>query len=68
MSFNEFINNFRIDYSRNLLLKEENILIKEVYTEAGFKNRNTFSLLFKEKFGMSPSEFRDCANEDKKEK
>lgn len=68
MSFNEFINNFRIDYSRSLLLKEENILIKEVYTEAGFKNRNTFSLLFKEKFGMSPSEFRDCANEDKKEK
>ncbi len=68
MSFNEFINNFRIDYSRNLLLKEENILIKEVYTEAGFKNRNTFSQLFKEKFGMSPSEFRDCANEDKRKR
>ena len=68
MSFNEFINNFRIDYSHNLLLKEENILIKEVYTEAGFKYRNTFSQLFKEKFGMSPSEFRDCANEDKRKR
>ncbi|QIK55187.1 AraC family transcriptional regulator [Dysgonomonas sp. HDW5B] len=65
MSFNEFINNFRIDYARDLLLNEDNILIKEVYTEAGFKNRNTFSQLFKEKFGMSPSEFRECANEEK---
>lgn len=65
MSFNEFINSFRIDYARNLLLNEEDILIKEVYTEAGFKNRNTFSQLFKERFGMSPSEFRDCADEER---
>lgn len=64
MTFNEFINSFRIEYARNLLLSEENVLIKNVYTEAGFNNRNTFAQLFKEKYGMSPSEFRDCANEE----
>lgn len=64
MSFNVFINRLRIDYARDLLLNEKDILIKNVYTEAGFNNRKTFSLLFKERFGMSPSEFRACANEE----
>jgi AraC-like DNA-binding protein len=64
MSFNEFINNFRIDHARDLLLNEDNIMIKKVYTDSGFISRSTFSILFKEKFGMTPSEFRDCANQE----
>jgi AraC-like DNA-binding protein len=64
MSFNEFINNFRVDYARDLLLSGQNLTIKKIYTEAGFNSHSTFSILFKEKFGMTPSEFRNCARED----
>jgi AraC-like DNA-binding protein len=66
MTFNEFINNFRINYARDLLLSGDNIMIKKVYTDAGFNSRSTFTILFKEKFGMTPSEFRDCVNEETK--
>jgi AraC-like DNA-binding protein len=64
MSFNEFINTFRIDYARDLLLSDPNMTIRKIYMDAGFKSHNTFSILFKDKFGMTPSEFRNCAKED----
>jgi AraC-like DNA-binding protein len=64
MSFSEFINNFRLEYARDLLLSPENLMIKQIYTDAGFNNRSSFALLFKEKFGMTPSEFRDCVKEE----
>ena len=64
MTFNEYINNLRLDYARNILANKSNILIKTIFREAGFSNRNTFSQLFKDRYGLSPSEFRDCAKSE----
>lgn len=66
MSFNEFINDFRLNYAQILLQSDESIQIKEAFLRAGFSNRNTFSRLFRIKFGMSPSEFKACVVEEAK--
>ena len=36
--------------------------IDEVATASGFAVRRTFSRLFKEKFGLTPTEFREAAS------
>jgi len=40
------------------LLKESNLSIKEITSEIGYNDQNYFSRLFKNKFGLSPSDFR----------
>ena len=52
---NEFIRNYRLDYSLNLL-KNKNIKISQVAYEVGFSDEKYFSRRFKERFGFSPSE------------
>lgn len=66
MSFNEFINDLRLDYVQEQLLNEDNVMIKEIYLDSGFNSRSTFTRLFRAKYGMTPTEFRECAVEDKK--
>ena len=52
---NEFIRNYRLDYSLNLL-KNKDIKISQVAYEVGFSDEKYFSRRFKERFGFSPSE------------
>lgn len=66
MSFPEFINNYRLKHACKLLLNKKNLRIKEVYLDSGFNNRTTFTRLFREKYGMTPSEFKQCADNDLK--
>lgn len=43
------------------LLKDNSLSIKEISAEVGFNDQNYFSRTFRNKFGMTPTEFRDAA-------
>jgi AraC-like DNA-binding protein len=59
MSFTEYINSLRLSYSRELLAqKGDKLTIDAIAIDAGFNSRTTFYRLFREKYGLSPDEFR----------
>lgn len=41
------------------LLQNDSLIIKEITAQTGYNDQNYFSKLFKQKYGMTPSEFRD---------
>src|SRR4029077_9310039 len=59
MNFNDFINEFRILFSIDKLLKKEWMYkkLETIAEESGFNNRNTFISAFKKVTGVLPSEF-----------
>ncbi|MCL1938372.1 MAG: helix-turn-helix domain-containing protein [Candidatus Azobacteroides sp.] len=59
MSIQEYINSQRIEYAKTLLLQDMNQTIESVAMDAGFTTIRNFYRLFKETYGMSPSEFRN---------
>lgn len=63
MTFSEFINRYRLCYSATLLNTNPDLNINEVGEESGFNSRSTYNRLFRDHYGMSPSEFRDIAKE-----
>ena len=50
-------NDIRIERAKKLL-RETNLLNKEVASQVGFKNENYFSTLFKQVTTLSPGEYR----------
>ena len=55
MNFSEYINNMRLLYARELLLeKGKRMTVEAIARDSGFKSRNTFYNLFREKFGANP--------------
>ena len=59
MNFNDFINEYRIIFSIDKLLKREWMYkkLETIANESGFNNRNTFISAFKKVTGVLPSEF-----------
>lgn len=59
MNFNDFINEYRIIFAIDKLLKKEWMYkkLETIAGEAGFNNRNTFISAFKKVTGVKPSEF-----------
>jgi AraC-like DNA-binding protein len=59
MNFNDFINEYRIIFSIDKLLKKEWMYkkLETIASESGFNNRNTFISAFKKVTGIKPSEF-----------
>ena len=53
-----FLNDVRLFHSTKLLTEHPEMPIAEVALASGFTNRVTFSRNFKERFAMTPSEFR----------
>lgn len=53
----EFIRHIRLEQSRNLM-KTTDLNISQVVYSIGFTSRSYFSKIFKEKFGISPNEFK----------
>lgn len=62
-SFNEFINQYRVEAVKTKLQQPEtvNLTIAGIATECGFNSQATFQRTFKDLTGMSPSEFRKIA-------
>jgi AraC-like DNA-binding protein len=62
-SFNEFINQYRVEAVKTKLQQPEtvNLTIAGIATECGFNSQATFQRTFRDLTGMSPSEFRKLA-------
>lgn len=59
LSFFDFVNSYRIDYAKKLLLRRINdrSTIAQIAFEAGFNNRASFYKAFRKFTGISPSDF-----------
>lgn len=57
-NFNDFINNYRIDYAKNLLTSGASKSIQDIAIEAGFNSRTAFYSAFKKQLNMTPSDFK----------
>jgi len=53
----QFINNYRIEYAKQLLLKNPTKKISSVWMESGFSNEQTFFRTFRASTGKSPKEW-----------
>ncbi|MCQ2576506.1 MAG: response regulator [Treponema sp.] len=58
VTFINFLTDKRLEQAKKLL-KETNLSIKEITSEIGYNDQNYLSRLFKNKFGLSPKEFRN---------
>lgn len=59
LSFNHFVNRFRINESKKLMAQYDlNKSLEQIMEESGFQNRATFYRAFKNEVGVTPNEFR----------
>ena len=57
-NFNQFINEYRLEEARKLLIEDDSISIKTIYFDVGFNNKATFNNAFKNKYKCTPSEYK----------
>ena len=60
-TLNEFISHHRLRWAAEELVRHPEQPVSVVGEDAGFNSRSTFSRLFTEQFGMSPSAYRQAA-------
>ncbi len=54
----DYISNIKMEHASELLLSDRDLKIYEVAIMVGFQNSSYFSRVFKNRFGMTPLEFR----------
>ncbi|GAB5401152.1 MAG: hypothetical protein Aureis2KO_27370 [Aureisphaera sp.] len=59
-NFFDFINGYRIEEAKAMLLNEQNLNITDIIYSSGFNNRVSFYKTFKKHTGMTPGEFKSC--------
>jgi YesN/AraC family two-component response regulator len=64
-SFSDYINTLRLDHARNLIRYDATLTINQIAFEAGFSTYKYFHQLFRDRLGMSPSEYRTVAKAGK---
>ena len=57
-SFSQFVNAYRVEHAKQLLLSNPDTRASEVWMESGFANETTFFRTFKAIVGMTPSEWK----------
>lgn len=59
--FNEFVNGYRIELAKKYMELPENnrFTIAAIANEVGFRSKSSFNAAFKNKCGMTPSEFKN---------
>jgi YesN/AraC family two-component response regulator len=60
-TFNQYINSFRVEYAKQLLISQPGIKMATVCAESGFNNETSFFRVFKAHTGKTPREW--IANE-----
>lgn len=56
-TFNQFVNEYRVEYAKQLLRKNPDTKISEVWTASGFSTEVSFFRTFKTLCGMTPKEW-----------
>lgn len=62
-NFNQFINAFRIEKAKELLIERVDMHVKEVCYSSGFNSKVSFFSAFKEATGQTPTQYRISAVE-----
>jgi AraC-like DNA-binding protein len=64
MNFNDFINQYRVEFCRGKIMNQEGRFkkLEALAEESGFNNRNTFAAAFRKVTGQSPSQFLKFMN------
>ena len=57
-SFTQFINTYRVNHAKDLMRRQPDIKILEVWTASGFTSESYFFRAFKADTGMTPSEWK----------
>jgi len=58
-SLPEFIRDCRLEYARNLITEQPAMTFADIARSSGFIHASTFSVDFKNKFGVSPTQYRE---------
>ncbi|NMA65207.1 MAG: helix-turn-helix transcriptional regulator [Clostridiaceae bacterium] len=58
-SFPDYINNLKLNKAKDLLTEDMNSDINDIAKKVGYNSSTYFTTLFKKKFGLSPSKFRN---------
>lgn len=58
-NFISYVTALRMEKAKQLLL-DDNLIIKEIASAVGYNDQNYFSKLFKQEFGLTPSEYREA--------
>jgi len=60
MNFYEFINSYRIEEAKLLLVSEDyrEKTVTDIFIEVGFNSKSVFNTFFKKKVGLTPTEYR----------
>jgi AraC-like DNA-binding protein len=63
LNFRDFVNKYRIEESKRMLIQENQTLnIMGIALDAGFKSKSTFNSAFKRHTGITPKEFKNKAS------
>lgn len=57
-SLPEFIRDCRLEYARNLIASRPDLTFSEIAAASGFLHASTFNVDFKNKYGVTPTQFR----------
>ena len=57
-SFSQFVGSYRIEYAKELMRRQKDIKIAEVWMQSGFTNETSFFRTFKLVTGLTPNEWK----------
>ena len=61
-SFSQFINGYRVSYAMDLMRRQQEVKISEVWITSGFATESSFFRNFKAVTGMTPTEWKQKNN------
>lgn len=64
-SFSQYVNDYRLQHAKRLLMETPEMKISAVGLESGFANERSFFRAFKSATGMTPKEWKDLKDRDK---
>lgn len=59
LTFKDFMDKLRLNHAKNMLLNDTTVPIESILNASGFSNKSTFYRLFRERYGLTPTELRN---------
>ena len=57
-SFSQFVGTYRVEYAKQLMRRQKDVKIAEVWMQSGFTNETSFFRTFKSVTGLTPNEWK----------